>query len=345
MIHPPKPFDPSPSAAARRVVLAYSGGLASTAALAELVEKRRAEVVSVTLDVGQNRDLLQVRDWALEAGAVRAHVVDARQRFARAFVLPSLQAGGVDGMGWPLVRELVFPLVAETLVEIAELELATAVAHGAVEHAALSSSIRMLAPSFEIIEPAPGCRAAGTSDTLWGRTATADTCRARSADVVSLPTSAVVDIAFERGVPVSVNGVAMPLVELISSLETIAGAHGVGRFVSPATQGMNGTPIALTAPAAVVLHLAHRELSSATLPSDLVELTCTLGAAYAGLLTHGLWHSPTREAIDAFIASTARRVSGAVRLRLFDGDCAVMACVPGSVDIAPLAATPAALRP
>lgn len=340
---------------AARVVLAYDGGLVSTAAIAWIVEAFGAEVVCVTLDVGQNRDLLQIRDRALAAGAIRAHVVDARQALALGHILPVLQADAVDRDGRPIVEALDRPLLAQKLVEVAELESATAVAHGALEPAALEASIRALAPALDIIGPAREwnmtaqdvlayARARGisaavesgdTHENLWGRvtTAPAHDHPAEPPAAQGLPAwspgdapggSADVELAFDRGVPMSVNAVAMPLVDLIDSLETIAGAHGVGRVVSVSADGSNRRTV-LEAPAAVVLHLAHRELAKAMLPPELVRLSQPLGAAYASLLSDGRWHSPTRAAIDAFVASAQQHVTGSVHLRLLNGRCSVVA--------------------
>ncbi len=136
---------------------------------------------------------------------------------------------------------------------------------------------------------------------------------------------AYVEIDFEQGVPVSINGVAMPLVELIQSLETIAGGHGVGRIdmVENQLAGLKSREV-YEAPAAVVLHAAHRDLQRFVVPRELERLTSDLAVAYADLVYNGLWFSPTREAIDAFVARVQQRVSGTIRLRLFKGACQVV---------------------
>jgi argininosuccinate synthase len=344
---------------ATRVVLAYDGGPASTAAIAWIVESLGADVVCLTLDVGQKRDLLQIRDRALAAGAMRGHVVDARDALARDYILPVLQADAVDHEGRPMVEAVARPLVAQKLVEIASLEQATAVAHGAVEPAVLDRSIRALAPGLDIIVPARewslsaadivvyararGIGVAADEDeahgNLWGRItrAPAETRRADPGGAPGPSASqpdearggpADIELAFDRGVPVSVNEVAMPLIDLIASLETIGGAHGVGRLASDAPDG-SIRPAIVDAPAAVLLHLAHRELARTVLPPELVRLAEPLGAAYARLLSDGLWHSPTRAAIDAFVASAGQHVTGSVRLRLLNGRCAIVSSAGG----------------
>jgi argininosuccinate synthase len=134
-----------------------------------------------------------------------------------------------------------------------------------------------------------------------------------------------VDIDFERGVPTKINGVAMRFVELIQSLETIAGAHGIGRIdmVENRTAGAKSREI-YEAPAAVVLHTAHRELQAFVTPRDLERLTSELGVKYADLVYKGLWYSGTRQAIDALVSHVQQRVTGAIRMRLFKGDCVVV---------------------
>ena len=136
---------------------------------------------------------------------------------------------------------------------------------------------------------------------------------------------AYVEIEFEAGVPVRVNGIEMPLLELIESLETIAGAHGVGRIdmVENRLVGIKSREI-YEAPAAVVLHAAHASSRSSSIPRDLERLKHDLGRTYADLVYNGLWFSPTREAIDAFVAAIQPRVTGSVRLKLFKGDCRVV---------------------
>jgi argininosuccinate synthase len=172
---------------------------------------------------------------------------------------------------------------------------------------------------------------------LWGRSiergVLEDTWQESPEDIYALTRSpqacpdepAYVEIEFEQGVPLRANGIEMPLIELIESVETIAGAHGVGRIdmVENATSGVKSREI-YEAPAAVVLHTAHSELEKLVIPRDLERLAHDLGRAYADLAYNGHWFSPTREAIDAFMRTIQPRVTGAVRLKLFKGDCRVV---------------------
>jgi argininosuccinate synthase len=347
-----------------RIVLAYSGGLDTSVAIPWLAERFRAEVVAVTMDLGQGKELEDVRERALAIGAVRAHVIDLCEEFARDFILPALEAGAIYEGRYPLATALGRPLIAKHLVEIARLEGATAIAHGCTgkgnDQVRMDVSARALEPSIKVIAPArvwgmsrpeeiAYAKARGipvpatvdspysTDSNLWGRSIECgvleDPWQEPPEDIYVLTKSPVeapdrpayVEIEFVRGVPVKINGVALSLVELIQSLETIAGAHGVGRvdMVENRLVGIKSREI-YEAPAAVALHAAHAELQKLVTPRDLERLTSELGVKYADLVYNGLWFTPTREAIDALVAKVQEQVSGVIRLRFFKGDCRVV---------------------
>src|SRR5258708_33210373 len=312
-----------------RIVLAYSGGLDTSVAIAWLAER----------DGGGDE-------------------------FGGEYILAGVQGGALYEDRYPLATALGRPLIARKLVDVARMEGATTIAHGcngkANDELRLELGVRALAPSIRILAPA---RAWGMSrhdeiedararripipstvdspytvDTnLWGRSiergVLEDAWQETHEDIYALTRSpqacpnepAYVEVEFEQGVPVRANGIEMPLVELIESIETIAGAHGVGRIdmVENATSGVKSREI-YEAPAAVVLHTAHSELEKLVIPRDLERLAHDLGRAYADLAYNGRWFSPTREAIDAFMATIQPRVTGAVRLKLFKGDCRVV---------------------
>ena len=348
----------------QRIVLAYSGGLDTSVAIAWLKEKYEAEVIAVTLDIGQGRELTDVRERALAVGATRAHVLDVRDEFAREYILPALRAGALYEDRYPLSTALGRPLIAKKLVEIARMEGARTVAHGCNGKAndelrlelgvkALDPSLKVLAPArmwgmnrdeeleyartrrISIPTPAEGPYTVDTN--LWGRSiergVLEDPWQESPEDIYALTRSprdcpnepAYVEVEFESGVPLRANGIEMPLIELIESVETIAGAHGVGRIdmVENATTGVKSREI-YEAPAAVVLHTAQSELQKLVIPRELERLAHDLGRAYADLVYNGRWFSPTREAIDAFMGTIQPRVTGAVRLKLFKGDCRVV---------------------
>jgi argininosuccinate synthase len=347
-----------------RIVLAFSGGLDTSVAIPWLAEKYRAEVVTVTVDLGQGASPEDVRERALAIGAARAHVIDARDEFARDFILPALQAGAMYEGRYPLATALGRPLIAKYLVEVAHIEGTNAIAHGCSGkgngQVRMDISARALDPDIKVIAPArewdltwndeidyarergiPLSTAAdspySTDANLWGRSIECgeldDPWIEPTEDIYILtkePTEspdrpAYVEIAFERGVPVSINGIAMSMVELVSSLDTIAGAHAVGRvdMVENRLVGIKSREI-YEAPAAVVLHLAHKELQSFVTPRDLERLTSELGVKYADLVYNGLWYTPTREAIDALVRKVQEKVTGVIRLKLFKGDCRVV---------------------
>jgi argininosuccinate synthase len=347
-----------------RIVLAYSGGLDTSVAIPWLAERYGAEVIAVTLDLGQGRELEQIRERALATGASRCHVLDVREEFARDYILPALQAGAIYEDRYPMATSLGRPLIAQKLVEIAEMEQATAIAHGCTgkgnDQVRIDVSARALNPKIRVIAPArvwnmsrpdeieyarqrgipvPATKASpySTDENLWGRSIECGVLEdpwaeppeeiyaltKSPADAPDVP--AYVEIEFARGVPTYVNGVAMPFAELIGSLETIAGAHGVGRIdmLENRLVGIKSREI-YEAPAAVVLHTAHRELENMVIPRDLQRLKRQLSQVYADLVYNGLWFTQTREAIDAFVRNVQQRVMGTVRLKLFKGDCRVV---------------------
>ena len=347
-----------------RIVLAYSGGLDTSVAVKWLADKYDAEIVTVTIDLGQGKELDDVRERALAVGAVRAHVVDAREEFARDYSVPALQAGAIYESRYPLATALGRPLIAKKLVEIAEMEDAGIIAHGCTgkgnDQVRMDVSSRALNPAIQVVAPArvwgltrpqeieyaqkhgipvPASveNPYSTDTNLWGRSIECgvleDPWVEPPEDIYALTKSpmaapdvpAYVEVEFTSGVPTKVNGVSMPLTELINSLETIAGTHGIGRIdmVENRLVGIKSREI-YEAPAACVLHAAHRELETLVIPRDLERLKVSLSKAYADLVYDGLWFSVTRESIDAFVASIQKRVSGVVKVKLFKGDCRVV---------------------
>lgn len=348
----------------RRIVLAYSGGLDTTVAIRWLAEKYNAEIITVTLDLGQAEELTNVRERALAIGALRAHVIDAREEFARDYVLPALQARAMYEERYPLASALGRPLIAKHLVAVARMEGADAVAHGCTgkdnDQIGLDVSIHAVDPDMRVIAPArewdmsrsdeieyarvrnisvPVTTASPYSidSNLWGRSIECgvleDPWIEPPEEIYTLTRAAkdcpddpaYVEIDFERGIPLRANGIDMPLLELIESLETIAGAHGVGRIdmVENRLMGIKSREV-YEAPAAVVLHMAHAELEKLVIARDLERLKHEMGRTYADVVYNGLWFSQTREAVDAFVAAVQPRVAGTVRLKLFKGDCRVV---------------------
>jgi argininosuccinate synthase len=335
------------------IVLAYSGGLRSSVAIPWLADRHAAEVVAVTLDLGQSIDVAEIRDRALAAGAVRAHVVDAREEFVRDFVWPTLRADALAGGCFPMATAISRPLIAKTLVEIAGIEGAAMVAHGSAgrDRVRLDQLLRSLAPSLPAIAAAEGLTAAqlaeyaerlGVSvpapaanrvdDNLWGRAIgragddasneAPDSAFTRSRSLAQAPaTAAIVELSFERGTPAGINGVTMTAAELIESLSTIAGEHGVGRFDRVKNRGDGSrSRVLYEAPAAAVLHHARRELERLSASESLNRFAPSVSAAYSGVLGRGEWFGRLRQGLDAYVSATQEGVSGTVRVKLFKGD-------------------------
>lgn len=323
-----------------RIVVAYAGSLESAAAFAVLGARLGADIVTLTLDVGQGAELEQVRAQALSAGASRAHVVDARRELAAAVIGPALAAGAFETS--PLALEVTRPVIVGHLVEVARMEGAGAVAHGAAgeDRRRIERLLAALAPELIVHalaeEDVPGAGAGHVAQHLWARTVVVHDGRggalpgvayartAAPAAVAAHP--AVVRISLEAGVPTAVNGVALELDALIEVIDTIAGDHGVGRFEAVAGDCRS----LVEAPAAVVLGAAVGELAAVTLSPGLQAVRAQAARAYHAVLAEGDWHSPTREALDAFTGACAAALTGTVALELAHGECRVVECVVGS---------------
>ena len=329
------------------VVLAYSGGARSAAAIPWLADRHRADVVTVTIDLGQSGDMNEIRSQALSAGAVRAHVIDAREEFARDIVLPSLKAGALSDTRYPMATALTRPLVAKTLVQIAAIENAAHVAHGAIgrDRRRLAQPMSTLNPALKEIAcaeesgfaaPQGDAATSRVDDNLWGRT-----IGRRGDDGSTEPDESLfkvtrrldeapvraahVAIEFERGAAVGINGVTMRLGELIESLQTIAGEHGVGRLdrIKVKADGTRSRAF-YEAPAAVVLHLAHAELWRYVSSESQQRFDTAVSAAYVEAIDRGEWFDPLRTGLDAYVNATSEQMTGTIRVRLLKGGAQVV---------------------
>lgn len=344
-----------------KVALAYSGGLDTSVAIRWLMERYRAEVVAVTVDVGEVKDYEAVRARALDIGASAAVLVDAKEEFAQRFITPCLKANAVYENGYPLATAIARPLIAQKVVEVARSVGADAVAHGStgkgndqvrfeITFATLAPDLKIIAPirewnmsRDEEIEyaqqrgiPVPVTKSSPFSidENLWGRSIEAgvledptveppeEAFRWTVAPQHAPETPEYLTVHFERGVPVAVNDQPMDLVTLISHLNAVAGRHGVGRIdmVENRLVGIKSREV-YECPAATVLLTAHRDLEALVLERDLFHFKRGLEQKYAELVYYGLWFSPLREALDAFVEKTQEVVTGWVRLRLYKGGC------------------------
>jgi argininosuccinate synthase len=347
-----------------KIVLAYSGGLDTSVALRWMMEQYDADVIALLIDVGQPFEAEQVRRRAASAGAAEAIVIDARAEFAEHYCLPTLQAGALYENRYPLVSALSRPLIARKQVEVARQFGATGVAHGCTGKgndqvrfeaavAALAPDLRVYAPVRDwdmtreqaiayaaergIEVPVKSGAAYSIDANMWGRsiecgplenpwTAPPEEPFLLTADPTTAPDAPQeIVIAFEAGVPIALDGRELALEDLIGELTRVAGMHGVGRIdmIENRLVGIKSREV-YEAPAATVLYAAHGALEGLTVERDLAFLKAELSLRYARLVYNGLWFSPLREALDAFVQTAQRDVTGEVRVRLYKGSALVV---------------------
>jgi argininosuccinate synthase len=346
-----------------RVVLAYSGGLDTSVAIPFIAEATGAEIIAVAVDVGQGgEDLEVIRKRALDCGAAEAVVADAKEEFAADFCVPALRANALYMDRYPLVSALSRPLIVKHLAAAAAEFGGTAVSHGCTgkgnDQVRFEAGLAALNPELKVIAPArdyawtrdkaiafageKGLPIDVTSKSpysidqnLWGRAVetgflediwngpiedlydyTADPAVPREADELVL--------TFTAGVPTAIDGRALTPYQLISELNRRAGAQGVGRLdmVEDRLVGIKSREV-YEAPAAIALIAAHQELENVTVERDLARFKRQVDQRWGELVYDGLWFSPLKNSLDAFIASSQERVSGDVRLTLHGGRAVV----------------------
>ncbi len=344
---------------AKKIVLAYSGGLDTSVAIRWLQEERGFDVVALTIDLGNEKDLLTVEQRAMEIGAVKAIVRDGKQPFIDFFAFPALMAGAVYEGQYLLATAIGRPLIAKMLVDVAREEGATAIAHGCTgkgnDQVRFDVSTKALAPDLEIVAPVrehrmsreeqiewaaahgvqvPATKASpySTDENLWGRSIEAgqleDPWVAPPEDIYAwskAPSAAPespreLEIEFSQGRPVGLDGHEMDGVTLVQTLNQWAGEHGIGR-----TDMVEDRLIGIKsreiyeAPAAWTLHNAHEALEQMTLSKPQLRLKNSLRQEYADLIYNGLWFTAHHQDLAAYVESTQRFVSGTVRMRLHKG--------------------------
>ena len=348
----------------KKVVLAYSGGLDTSVAVAWLREQFGAEVVTLTVDVGGGSLREGVERRAMSAGASASYVVDARERFVTDFVWPSLQAGALYQGAYPLATALARPLIAQLLVEVAAREGADAVAHGCTgkgnDQVRFDVAVHALDPALEVVAPmrvgmgltreqsidyaaARGIEIPITKSSpysidvnLWGRSIETgileDPWSSPPPDVYlwtvdpgDAPEPLEIVVSFEGGVPVALDGERLAPAALVERIAELAGAHGVGRIdhVEDRLVGIKSREI-YEAPAATVLHRAHRALEGLALTKDTLRFNRIVADELAQLTYDGLWFSALHRDLRAYAASSQRVVSGDVRMRLDHGNAFVL---------------------
>jgi argininosuccinate synthase len=349
---------------AARVILAYSGGLDTSIAIRWLIEKYDVEVITLTVDLGGSKNIDGVQARAIQSGATKSFVIDAREQFVNEFVWPALQAGAIYEGVYPLATALARPLIAQLQVEVARQEDAFAVAHGCtgkgndqvrfdVNTAALGPDLKILAPAREWgmsrgqeIEYAhkhnipldlPKDTSYSIDENLWGRSIEAgdledtwleppENAFAWTRSVTEAPNeSAVLEIQFDKGIPTALDGENLNGVALIETLNRLAGEHSIGRIdhVENRLVGIKSREV-YEAPAGTVLHIAHRALETLTLGKNQSRFKAHLAQEYADVVYNGLWFTPHRQDLDAYVQSVQRFVSGTIRVRLHKGSCTVV---------------------
>jgi argininosuccinate synthase len=346
---------------AKRVVLAYSGGLDTSVAVKWMIDNLGVEVIALAVDVGQSSDDWDViRERATAAGAVEAVVVDARDEFAREYCMPTLRANALYEDRYPLVSALSRPLIVKHLVAAARQHGADAVAHGCTgkgnDQVRFEVSTRALAPDLDVVAPvrswgmtredcilyaydngipitATKEKLYSIDDNLWGR---AIEC-GEMEDPWAVPPPGVwllteptatdeadVVVAFEQGVPVSLDGVELAPAALIDQLGAFVGSYGWGRIdmVENRRVGIKSRET-YECPASLALVMAHADLESICLERDLAREKFRMASRYAELVYDGLWFSPLKQAYDAFVTESQKYVTGEVRLHLSPGSCQV----------------------
>ncbi len=350
---------------AEKVVLAYSGGVDTSVCIPYLINEWGVkEVITLAADLGQGEELKPIQEKALICGAVESLVEDVTETFVKNYAFPAIQANTLYENRYPLSTALARPLIAKLLVGAAEKYGADAVAHGCtgkgndqvrfdVGIMALNPNIKVLAPArewgmsreetiaygekFGIKSPVKKSSPYSIDRNLLGRSIEAGPLEdpmTEPPEEVFAMTKAIkdtpnepeyVEIGFEKGIPISINGNHLEPVALISQLNEIVGNHGVGRIdmIENRVVGIKSREIYET-PALLVLIQAHRDLESLTLTGDVTRYKRGIEQTYSELIYQGLWYSPLKQALDGFIQQTQQTVSGTVRIKLFKGNAIIV---------------------
>jgi argininosuccinate synthase len=342
-----------------KVALAYSGGLDTSIAVTLLKEEKGLDVVAVNIDLGEEKDRESIRKKALNLGAVASIVVDAREEFARDFIFPALQANALYEGRYPVSTSLARPLIAKTVGEVAVREGAEYVAHGSTgkgnDQVRFDLAFNILFPQLKVLVPfrerkmtraeairyaekrripvpADADRPYSIDVNLWGRSIECGELEEPSQEppehvfewtrsVQEAPEQPLyLEIEFQKGAPVALDGMKLSGAELIARLNALGGQHGVGRIdmVENRLVGFKSREV-YECPAAAILLAAHRDLESLTLERDLSHEKQKTEVVYADLIYNGLWYSPLRYCLEGFIERSQEGVSGKVRMCLHKG--------------------------
>jgi argininosuccinate synthase len=346
--------------AKEKIILAYSGGLDTSVSVKWIQEKYGYDVIALGLDVGEGKDLEAIKNKALNVGAIKAYMIDAKELLAKEYILPALKANCLYEGKYPLSSALSRPLISKLLVEVAEKEGATAVAHGCTgkgnDQVRFEVSIQALNPSLKVVAPVREWGMTRDEEikyaqengipipvdldnpfsidaNIWGRACEAGVLEDPWAEApeaafdwtnpIELTPDAAeyVEIEFEQGVPVAVNGEKLPLVQLIETLNELGGKHGVGRIdhIENRLVGIKSREV-YENPAALILINAHKELEFLTLTREVSQFKTQVEQQMSKIIYEGLWYSPIKPALDAFIDETQKTVTGTIRVKLHKGN-------------------------
>jgi len=347
-----------------KIVLAYSGGLDTSVAIKWLKETYKADVIAFCADMGQGEDMAAIKKKALKTGASKVYTEDLREVFVRDYVFPMLRANAVYEAGYLMGTSIARPLIAKRQIEIAIKEKAGAVSHGAtgkgndqvrfeLAYYAHKPDIKVIAPwrlwpfksRTDLIEyarlhkiPVAATREkpysidrnlfhisyeGGVLEDPWAEPP-ADMYTMTIPPEKAKGSPAYIEVGYEKGDPVSLNGKRLGPARLLERLNAVAGEHGIGkadivenRYVGMKSRGVYETP------GGTVLHIAHKAVESITLDREVMHLRDSLISKYAELVYYGYWFSPERQALQSLMDSAQENVSGSVRLKLYRGNCIV----------------------
>lgn len=345
---------------ANKVVLAYSGGLDTSVCIRYLQTLHKMDVITVTVDCGQDDDFAEIERRAKAIGAIKHVYIDAKDEFARDYVIPSIKANGLYQGKYPLATALARPLIAAKTVEVATKENAVAIAHGCTgkgnDQIRFDVTMRALRPDLKIIAPirdmnltrdveikyakeqniqiSTEAKKYSIDLNLWGRAVEGGNIEdadfeppEEAFQFINFKNdkAGYVDIEFDQGVPVAVDGKRMPLTDLIQYVNDKAGAHGVGivDHVEDRVVGIKSREV-YEAPAAVTIIEAHRDLEKMVLTKHELAFKRSVDDQWSWLAYAGLWQDPLRTDLDRFIDATQARVSGKVRVKLQRGSIRVV---------------------
>lgn len=351
--------------AKEKIVLAYSGGLDTSVSIKWIQEKYGYDVIALGIDVGEGKDLNAIRQKALNVGAIKAVIIDGKEMLAKDYILPALKANALYEGKYPLSSAISRPLISKLLVDVAEQEGAIAVAHGCTgkgnDQVRFEVSVQALNPNLKVVAPVREWGMTRDEEiayaeknnipipvdldnpfsidaNIWGRACEAGVLENPwneapeaafdwTAPVEMAPDEPeYIEITFEKGVPVALNGKAMGPVQMIEELNLTAGKHGIGRIdhIENRLVGIKSREV-YENPAAVVLINAHKELEFLTLPREVTQFKTTVEQQLTKIIYEGLWYSPLKAALDAFVEETQKTVTGTVRVKLFKGTHTVVA--------------------